>query len=95
MDEIILTEESVSLITTAIIKRAADDYRMCRANLRRKDLSEVQRLYYTKLKGDAETFFKSQWYYFLGGEEWMWKQMKRECDRGFFRKGTWDESRIN
>lgn len=87
-----MTDSGAVRLAVAIIKCAATDYREGRQALRRKDLIEKERLYYIRLTGSAEAFLKSQWFYFLGGEEWMWKQIKRECDRGFFRKGTWDES---
>lgn len=90
MARIILTNETATILAAAIVKCAADDYRQARYWLKKKDITELQRSYYELLKGSAVRFFKSEWCYQLGGEPWMFKRIKRECDRGYYRRSTWE-----
>lgn len=91
MARITLSDEATEILVEAIVNRAADDYRRGREGLRTKGLTEVRKLYYTRLVEETETFFKSQWFYMMGGSEAMWKQLKRECDCGYFRTWGWKE----
>ena len=77
-----MNDEGVKVLIDAIVIRAAEDYRIGKKGLKRKNLTEVQMMYYMRLADDAERFFRSQWFYLMGGTEDMWNQLRRECNRG-------------
>ena len=85
----ILTDECALHLVEAIVQRAADDYRIGRRGMKRQDLSVEMENYYTWLVSDTAWFFRSPWFYMMGGSPAMWKQLKSECDHGYFklRKG--------
>lgn len=94
MARITLNDEMVLALIDAIVTKAADDYRIGRRGLKRKNLSQEMTDYYTWCVSDAETFFHSQWFYMMGGSPAMFKQLKRQCDRGYYRlrKGWGNET---
>lgn len=84
-----LIDDNVRMLIDAVVHQAANDYRVGRSGLRRTNLSGEMEYYYKWLVADTERFFKSQWFYMMGGSPAMWKQLKSECDHGYFklRKG--------
>lgn len=80
-----MNDEGITNLIDAIVKKAANDYRQARKMLRRKTLDAQQRNYYTWLQSDTERFFRSQWFYAMGGNPEMFKALRRDCNRGDFR----------
>ena len=74
-------------LVEAIVKQAANDYRAARKNLRRNDLKDKRSFYETQLYS-TERFFKSQWFYLMGGSPDMFMMLKRDCNHGDFRMTT-------
>lgn len=74
-------------LVEAIVKQAANDYRAARKNLRRNDLKEKRSYYETRLY-ETERFFKSPWFYMMGGSPDMFMMLKRDCNHGDFRMTT-------
>lgn len=83
-----MNDEGINNLIDAIVKKAANDYRQARKMLRRKTLDDQQRNYYTWLLADTERFFRSQWFYAMGGNPEMFKALRRDCNRGDFRMTT-------
>ena len=83
-----MNDEAVMNLVDAIVKKAANDYRQARKMLKRKSLSNEQRNFYTWLQADTERFFRSQWFGMMGGNPEMFKQLKRDCNRGDYRMVT-------
>lgn len=84
-----LGDEDVKVLCAAVVGRAAIDYREARKyfrDLKRGKADEEEKFYYERLLSDCERFFRSQWFYQMGGSPAMFKQLKRECDIGYFRK---------
>lgn len=91
MARITLADEDVYAICIAIVHRAAVDYGQARKYFRdiarhRIMLNMTEYYSYERLLRDTERFFESQWFYLMGGTTAMYKRLKRECDRGYYRK---------
>ena len=80
-----MNDEGIANLVDAIVKKAANDYRQARKMLKRKTLTNEQRNFYTWLQADTERFFRSQWFGMMGGNPEMFKQLKRDCNRGDYR----------
>lgn len=86
-----LDDEDVKVLCVAIVRRAAVDYHAARKYFRdlarhRIVLSMTEYYANERMLRETETFFTSQWFYLMGGSPAMWKRLKKECDRGYFRK---------
>lgn len=83
-----MNDAGVMNLIEAVVKQAANDYRIARKNLRRKDISKCHRSQYESQLYQTERFFKSQWFYLMGGSPDMFMMLKRDCNRGDFRMTT-------
>lgn len=83
-----MNDEGLANLVDAIVKQAANDYRQARRMLKRKSLTNEQLNHYNWLLADTERFFRSQWFGMMGGTLDMFKQLKRDCNRGDYRMVT-------
>lgn len=86
-----LDDEDVKVLVVAIVRRAALDYHIARKYMHdlgrhRIQLLTDEYLEQERMLKDCERFFTSSWFYLMGGSPAMWKRLRRECDRGIFRK---------
>lgn len=83
-----MNDEGIGFLVDAIVKQAANDYRQARRMLKRRNLDNEQSNFYSWLLADTEWFFRSQWFYAMGGTPDMFRMLKRDCNRGDFRMTT-------
>lgn len=87
-----MTDDGTKALAAAIVKQAAEDYRSARKYLSKHggaDHESAEYLYYVRLLSDTESFFKSKFFYTLGGTEEMFKELKRECSGGIYKRTSW------